>query len=331
MAPKLPEFDSVEFLISRKFPRYSIFTKRITVPRLGSTAAELERIEKLEAEIDNYRRELLSKPQSEIDALWAVEEKKINEERRIKEEKEERARFFSQPCAEADLDYWSKMAHWSLDEAIALSFGKDPKVVNLDRIFALANKSAFADSYLRLHELTRRAKVWKRLYDPILPLLYITWAKDHDIQVPEKLTALIQARAGKNIDWKEKYDQVDAEYKKLIDKLQASLDTQKQTIKTCMETNYTLIDTNAALKKQLQEVAKNPVVLGTKEKDTLLKLVIGMAVSGYAYDPKAKKNQATAEIAQDLKKLGIPLNQDTVKKWLKEGAEILPRAYKDAA
>lgn len=329
--PKLPEFDAIEFLISRKFPLYSIFTRKVNITRAGATLADLGHISELEAEIENYRKELSSKPKSEVDELWAVEQKKIDEERRIKAENEEKARFFSQPCAEADLDYWSKMAHWTLDEAIALSFGKDPKVVNLDRIFTLANKSAFADNYLKLHELAKRAKVWKRLYDPILPLLYITWAKNHDIHVPERLAALVQARAGKTIDWKEKYDQVDAEYKKLIDKLQGTLASQKQTIETCMQANYTLIDTNASLKKQLQDAAKHSPDLGTKEKDTLLKLVIGMAVSGYAYDPKAKKNLATAEIAQDLKKLGIPLNQDTVKKWLKEGAEILPRAYKDAA
>jgi hypothetical protein len=35
--------------------------------------------------------------------------------------------FFNQPDAVADYDHWSKTAHWTLDEAIALSFGKAPE------------------------------------------------------------------------------------------------------------------------------------------------------------------------------------------------------------
>jgi hypothetical protein len=39
-------------------------------------------------------------------------------------EREEQALFFNQPQAAADYVHWSKMAHWTLDEAIALSFWK---------------------------------------------------------------------------------------------------------------------------------------------------------------------------------------------------------------
>ncbi len=65
--------------------------------------------------------------------------------------------------------------------------------------------------------------------------------------------------------------------------------------------------------------------LGTKERDTLLKLVIGMAVRGYAYDPTAKRSATTGEIKSDLDLLGINLDEDTIRKWLKESAERLPR------
>jgi hypothetical protein len=67
-----------------------------------------------------------------------------------------------------------------------------------------------------------------------------------------------------------------------------------------------------------------PKALSTKERDTLLKLVIGMAIGGYGYSPAASKNEATGEIASDLAKFGLSLDPDTVKKWLKEGAKLLP-------
>ena len=64
--------------------------------------------------------------------------------------------------------------------------------------------------------------------------------------------------------------------------------------------------------------------LGTRERESLLKLVIGMAIEGYRYDPKASRGAAAMEIVNDLAKLGIPLDPDTVRKYLREGRELLP-------
>ena len=64
--------------------------------------------------------------------------------------------------------------------------------------------------------------------------------------------------------------------------------------------------------------------LTTSERDSLLKLVIGMAMKGYSYDPTAKKNSAVADIAADLALLGLPLGDDTIRKYLKQGNEQLP-------
>jgi|GEM_PF-6930219 len=69
--------------------------------------------------------------------------------------------------------------------------------------------------------------------------------------------------------------------------------------------------------------------LGAREKDTLLKLVIGLAIGGYGYDPKAAKNMATQEIVNDLRLRGISMDADTVKKWLKQGALLLPSKGQD--
>ena len=63
----------------------------------------------------------------------------------------------------------------------------------------------------------------------------------------------------------------------------------------------------------------------TRERGTVLQLLIGMAVSRYKYDPRASRNEATSAIADDLAKLGIPLDSDTVRKWLREAADYLPR------
>lgn len=75
---------------------------------------------------------------------------------------------------------------------------------------------------------------------------------------------------------------------------------------------------------QAQSVKTPKCSLSTTERNTLLKLVIGMAIAGYKYQPDAARNSATGEITKDLESLGIGLEQDTVKKWLKEGTLLLP-------
>ena len=70
----------------------------------------------------------------ELIARYNAEQQRNYEEIAAKAEKEERGRFFNQPHAAADFEHWSKLAHWTLDEAVALSFGKAPERVNWEAV-----------------------------------------------------------------------------------------------------------------------------------------------------------------------------------------------------
>lgn len=63
---------------------------------------------------------------------------------------------------------------------------------------------------------------------------------------------------------------------------------------------------------------------GAVSRKSLLKLVIGMAVKGYTYDPSAKKNTAGTDIKKDLEELGIGLDAQTIRDALKEATEVIP-------
>ena len=81
--------------------------------------------------------------------------------------------------------------------------------------------------------------------------------------------------------------------------------------------------------QQVASAADAPVrsatELGARETNTLFKLLIGMAMAGYKYSPKASRSEVPAEIASDLAKLGIGVTDDTVRKWLKHAAAtVLP-------
>lgn len=65
--------------------------------------------------------------------------------------------------------------------------------------------------------------------------------------------------------------------------------------------------------------------LGTRERETLLKLVIGMAVKGFDYDPSASRSDAVAQIKAALEGVGISISDDTIRDKLKEAASFLNR------
>ena len=75
-------------------------------------------------------------------------------------------------------------------------------------------------------------------------------------------------------------------------------------------------------KKQIkfpeESIKENP-----KAVTSLLKMVITMAVKGYGYDPLSSRSQTPTEIVSDIEQLGLSLDADTVRKWLKEGAELI--------
>ena len=62
--------------------------------------------------------------------------------------------------------------------------------------------------------------------------------------------------------------------------------------------------------------------LKTRERDTLLRIIYGMAIAApYNFDPAAKRGEAAATIASATAAAGCRVDDDTVRKYLKQAAE----------
>ena len=62
--------------------------------------------------------------------------------------------------------------------------------------------------------------------------------------------------------------------------------------------------------------------MSTKARDLMLKLILCMAMKKYGYDPEDRKSTATKMIADDLSEYGLKLDDDTVRKYLKEARAL---------
>ena len=66
--------------------------------------------------------------------------------------------------------------------------------------------------------------------------------------------------------------------------------------------------------------------LKTSERNSLLKLVGGMATQGYKFDPGADRSEVPKEIAGDCAAAGVPIDADTVRKYLREASQQADRS-----
>jgi hypothetical protein len=272
--------------------------------------------------VEAYRAEIAALAPRELVARYNAEKQREYDEAIAKSEREERERFFNQPHASANFVYWSKMAHWTLDEAVALSFGKAPELVHWQAISKYLALSRFAGEYQRRRELALRAAQWKQLYDPVLPGIFLAWANGLEIEVPTALVEAVEKR-GPIRDWKSLYDELKTMHAKREENWTA-LDEAKDRTIVAKDRLVAALEERVRNLEAQQTTQPPEKQLGARERESLLKVVIGMAVGGYSYDPKAGRSDRPSEIAGDLERAGVPLDVDTVRKWLREAAELLP-------
>lgn len=109
----------VDFLLFRKFPKECSLSSIAATPIHDHPQA-----------FRDYKNKLLSMPNAELQALYAREKEQEDRAKQAMADLAERSRFFHLSSASADFEHWSKATYWSLGEAVALTFGKAPEVVN---------------------------------------------------------------------------------------------------------------------------------------------------------------------------------------------------------
>jgi hypothetical protein len=324
---KVPTTDKhrVEYLVLRRFPNAGSFkfpASRYTLPEK----------QKLRADVEAYENELRKLPQDELAALYTTERNRESEELRLKAEADERARHFNQPHANADHNHWSRAAHWSLDEPISLSFGKAPERVFVGRMCSPSSMCLRSHSYMHVVAIWLCARHNGSSYSiRYCPAFLSRGANARDIPFPAELETAVTARGVQVADWRTRHDEVVAaaekegrEWAEFITKQRADwsgIVKERDEFIARLETR--IGDLEGQLSKPQE--GRFEKSLGTRERESLLKLVIGLAIGGYGYDPKAARSDKTTEIAGDLAEQGVALDEDTVRKWLRLAAELLPK------
>ncbi|WP_305989284.1 hypothetical protein [Roseibium sp. MMSF_3544] len=280
----MPDDDQIEQLLRLKFPLGGSTSR----PERSSTVKSVvEKVEEQRNKAAKLRTKLKGLPAEEIEKQLSAEIEKQQSIKKAKLAEQERQRPYNQKGAKPDYNYWAKLSYWSSDECAALSLGRDPRVANWDAIKANTKTSEFAAAFEERREICARAATMGQLSASSAPSAFLTWANQMQVSVPDELVAAVEELETQISDQKSNH--------------LPEHNRQQQSGKTLQEKH-----------------------LATRERESLLKLVISMAIGGYGYDPKASRSSTAKDIASDLQQIGLSLDEDTVRKYLKEAKGLLP-------
>jgi len=72
---------------------------------------------------------------------------------------------------------------------------------------------------------------------------------------------------------------------------------------------------------------ENSEQMDGREKLSMSKLIAAMAIDAYGYDPKARRSDIPIEIQGIADRMGLELSSNTIRKYLKKGAELIPEEW----
>lgn len=281
----MSEIDAaINYLVTKKFGIFATFVETFSQFPQGNVSNVM--LDEKAAEIEAYKATLRKLSENELLTLHKQmlgQDKERNRQATINEENN---RFYNLRNANADFNHWAKAEYWTLDEAIALSFGKEPKIVNLPAVQKLADKSAFCQTYAKRYDLAKRATLCKQFNDAIPPDHFLNWAYGVDIELPQVLIDAVKKYAGQPINWLNEYND---------------------------------------LKSRYDEISEQPKPESTRKSENLLQALAAIAIDAYGYDPDSAKSTAPKDIADALARLGQKVDPKTIRGWLKEGSALLPR------
>jgi hypothetical protein len=340
--PQLWQTNPIQYLLNDKFP----FNKLLGQNDLNLSVGKSDKI--AIQQVADFRKALEEKSRDEIVLLIAEARHREAERHRLHSEKMEAESFFNQPSANADFGYWSRISYWTLEEGVALSFGKNPWIVKWEKLKNHNVASPLIPKYAAKHEEVRRAKAMGQLWESTIPFVFIKWASRVGFEMPEELTSQVLALGVQGLDWKEAFEKEVVEKAKIESDLAnanqkifemmreygAALEKSSKDTTEISNTYQVAIEKKdkfiAILQREIDSLkvikpltAKRPKSEPTpRERESLLKLTLGMAIDGYGYDPKATKSIQIKAIADHLLTRGLRIDEDTVRKYLNE-AKVL--------
>lgn len=201
--------------------------------------------------------------------------------------------------------------------------GVDPEKVNWSSVKPYAWWSAFAKEYGNRRDQILRAKNIGQILETNLPGFFLAWARRNQINYPPEVEEAVTAFGHQVADWKARYDDTKRQFEEYVSTATSAIDALKDNQEKLGEENAELRARLFEVENALAAAQSSGKELHPKTRQSLLKLVLGMAIACYKYDRKASKSDVPRLVTEELAQIGIAIDEDTVRARLKEAAETI--------
>lgn len=224
-------------------------------------------------------------------------------------------RFFNRPDSDARFEYWCNQSSWTLDEATALSTGKDPRSVNWARVGPMIKDSPFSQKFAGIRNHFISAAYKGQLKDPTPPGAFVRWALSNGVVIPIELEARFShllSAAGNERSQKPKTETTGIAAHQVDPKGQ--LHGVQSTVGPAPASGAIIqIDRQVtrlnALREHMKRTSTGPSCDESDQDSGHMQLLesalVGIAVARYGYKPGRSKPSVLQKIARDLERVGV--------------------------
>lgn len=270
--------------------------------RLKLTREGYDHICEYLSEVFKYQSELRAMSEGDIESLFRQQDENQAAAQKATHTSDDRFAFFNSKAAEARLEYWLRLPRWTIDEAVALSFGKDPSIVNREKLRAFPRHpdSPFCSEYLERLEFVERATEANVLAEPLAPTAFASWCRGQNIALPADM-----------LSYKDGADELST--------LRIECDRLRREMEKLQGQRY-------------DEVAGRP------KRSTLLKIIIGMAIARFEHRTEKsssavgmiEKRLVALQISEkNLNQAKISVSNDIIRRVLAEAATELDLRWEE--
>lgn len=246
------------------------------------------------------------KPKSPEQQNWCVEQRK-EFDRRFRGISPWQLALLDSDRTMAKYDYWAKAAFFSLDEILWLSVGLEP-LPEFNRALNPLSPSGHQPDPVVRHVVAQR-ELLRRSFDPngyerrLTAQSVLGWANRVQYELHpgfrRTLETIVQRAPNPNV---------------AVSEVVALPHSQPIAV---VEQQVTVAEVQPETKR-----------VDPRERLGMAKLLVAIAIEQFGCDPKSKRSPIPTELEDVAARLGLELSHDTILKYLRLGAQSLPKDWK---
>ncbi len=219
-----------------------------------------------------------------------------------------------------DYDFWRRAAYWTPEEGVALMLEKEPRKFNSETLKAAPEKNRLVGLFHTWLELSKRAVEAEILSAKPNPEEFLEWIYPvwYENETEDRLSIFLDTNFQKLsfIDYKTSYENLEIVHRAELKRTE-KLQDEVWDLDERLEAESEKSSDNLGAKPKTRK-------FDNRERNSLLKILLSVAISKYRYKPDDKKSPTSKNIETTTLECGLDVTDETIRSFLREATNGFP-------